>query len=774
MAKKRYQSRHERDACYQTEAKSQRGSTALSVRGSQVLMLVSLVCLGFLIYSNILENSFVFDDVGNIKNNGKIRLTSLSLEGITKASSSTRPVADLSFALNYFFHQDKVFGYHVVNIIIHISTGILLFFFATVTLRMPPVRSTMQGHRWIPFLAAFIWLVHPLDTQSVTYTIQRMNSMAAMFSMLSLLLYIRGRLSAEGLRKRETENLKLETPNSKLDFRNPQPATRSQYVWLAGSALSWVLALGCKQNAAVVPFIVLLYEWYFLQNLSKQWLKRNLKYFVGVMVLFGLIAFMYLGLHPWEKIVALNDYASNEFTLTERVLTQLRVVIYYLGLIFYPHPSRLNLDYDFTLSRSLFAPATTVICLLLILGLLGWACLMAKKERLVSFCIFWFFGNLAIESSVIPLALIYEHRTYLPSMLVILLSVTLAFRWVKPKALAIGGLCVLGIICSVWTYERNEVWRNDVTLWSDCVEKSPNNADAHNELGVALAANGNSKEAILHFSEALRLKPDFVAAHYHLGSAFKDQGNFDKAVYHYSQALRLKPDFVRAHNQLGNVFLLEGRLKEAILHYSEVLRMQPTNVKARVNLGVALERNGNVEEAIFQYSEALRLKPDFAEAHNNLGFLLLRQGDLKGAMRHFAEALRLKPEYAEAHYNMGLAFFSRGDINEAIEHFAETVRINPGHAGAHYSLGLILSGEGKLEEAKGHLLETLRIQPNAADAHLNLGLVLERQGKTDEAVRQYAEALRINPDLKKAREKLDILSKKSGGNEKLTTEPERP
>jgi len=598
--------------------------------------------------------------------------------------------------------------------------------------------------------------------------------MAAMFFMLSFLLYVKGRTRVKRAGKPEAQDLKLETRNSKLAPYNPQPITRNHYFWFAGSVLAWILALGCKQTAATLPFFIILYEWYFFQDLSRDWLKRHSKYFGGAIILFGLIAFMYLGLDPWEKMAKLNDYAGNEFTIKERALTQFRVVIYYLSLLLYPHPSRLNLDYDFTLSRSLVDPVSTLLSLLALMGIVGVAVCLAKKERLLSFCTLWFFGNLIIESSIIPLAIIYEHRVYLPSMLVITMVVTLAFRHIKPKAIVIAGLCVLVVVCALWTHGRNKVWRNDVTLWTDCVGKSPNNPDAHNELGVALARDGRGKEAIFHFSEALRLKPGFVAAHYHLGSAFKDQGKFNEAIYHYSEALRLKPDFVRVHNQLGNVFMGQGRLKEAISHYSEVLRVQPKNVKARVNLGVALERNGNLEKAIFHYSEALRLSPDLAEAHNNLGSVFLRQGNLKEAMSHFTEALRLKPDYAEAHYNMGLILFSQGDTNEAIQHFSGAVRIEPDHARAHYSLGVILTSEGKLEEAKSHLLETVRIQPNAAEAHLNLGIVLERLGKLDEAMSHYSEALRINPDLRKARKKLDALSQKSRGNEKVSIKSEGP
>ena len=372
-----------------------------------------------------------------------------------------------------------------------------------------------------------------------------------------------------------------------------------------------MLALGSKQNAATLPFFILLYEWYFFQDLSKEWLRRHLRYIVGIVIVFGLIAFMYLGMDPWARFAGLPDYAGKEFTIMERVLTQFRVMIYYLSLIVYPHPSRLNLDYDFALSRSLVEPVTTVICLFLILGLVGWAIYLAKRERLLSFCILWFFGNLAIESSIIPLAVIFEHRVYLPSMLVVTGVVALVFRYIRPKAVVVVGLSVVAGVFCLWTYERNKVWGDEVRLWSDCVEKSPQKARPHYCLGSALSRRGSREEAMQHFMEAVRFNPDSSGAHNNLGNALLDDGNVKEAIHHFSEALRIKPDFAEAHNNLGNALLKQGSVEEAVDHYTEALRIQPEYAKARYNLATAFLNQGRLKEAVDNYSEALRVEPDY-------------------------------------------------------------------------------------------------------------------------------------------------------------------
>ncbi|MBW2201511.1 MAG: hypothetical protein JRF71_11885, partial [Deltaproteobacteria bacterium] len=466
---------------------------------SIVLLFVAPVAL---IYSNILEAPFVLDDTVRIQDNPHIRMTDLSIKEIVKAgwnkeSASKRPIGNMSFALNYYFHQYNLKGYHVVNIIIHIFAGFFLFLFIKTTLSILSIESKCDHPTLIAFFSALIWLVHPVQTQSVTYIVQRLNSLAAMFYVLSFWLYVKGRLA----QKKNASN----SHPKKSSKGDPQPATWNHFLWFAGSVLAWILALGCKQNAATLPFFIVLYEWYFFQNLHKQWFKRHLKYFLGIFILFLFISLIYMGSDPWEKISSIGDYAKNEFTIKERALSQFRVVIYYLSLIVFPHPSRLNLDYDFPLSHSLIDPITTLLSLCIIVGLLGLAIYMAKKERVLSFCILWFLGNLVIESSVIPLAIIFEHRLYLPSMLVCLMVVIWIFRLLNQKWLGVALLCAVAMLFSFWTYERNSVWIDKVTLWKDCVQKSPNKARPHYNLGKALVARNRLSEAIDHYFMASRI-----------------------------------------------------------------------------------------------------------------------------------------------------------------------------------------------------------------------------------------------------------------------------
>jgi len=659
-----------------------------------ILTILVFFALGFLIYSNTFESPFVFDDELRILDNPAIRMDELSAQSLWNAafgkySARSRPVGNISFALNYYFHQYEPAGYHLVNIIVHVVNGILLWLFLKKTLSLKSVRSEKNHTEWIALSAALLWLVNPVQTQSVTYIVQRLNSMAAMFFLLSFIFYLNGRLTAQKKRR---------------------------WAWFLGAVLGWFLALGCKQNTAILPFFIFLYEWYFLRDIDADWLKRNLKYIFIILAVFIIVALIFLGSKPLDRIASIADYANKEFTLAERVMTQFRVVIYYLSLILFPHPSRLNLDYDFPLSVSMISPFTTLLSLFGIIGLIILAVFLAKKQRVISFCIFWFLGNLAIESSIIPIAIIFEHRVYLPSMLVWLVPVILIRQYIQAKWLIVGLSCVLLVLFSFWTVERNEVWRNETTLWADCIKKSPRKARPYSNLGVAQKNHNLVDEAYQNFLRALKLKPDYDDAHYNLGIILADQGKPEEAVRHYLKAIEIKPTYAKAHN----------------------------------NLGVAYLNLDNADQAAEHLLIALRLDPDFVESYNNLGLARFKQGNVNAAIENYNKALQLDSNMAEAHFNLGVALVGLGKNEQGIYHIQKALEIDPDHAGAHNNLGGHLLSQGKLDEALKHLTRALSINPDLAEAHNNAGIIQIQQGNLDAAIKHFQDAVRIKPDFRLA------------------------
>jgi len=596
-----------------------------------LIALLSICAICAVIYSDTLHGPFVFDDKANITKNPYIRLTGFDIkpmwDAAFKSNYRTRPVSNISFAMNYYFGRYDVLGYHLVNILIHFINGILVYFialtiFSRVTASHTGSRdeSTITKTYLMSIFSALLFVVHPLQVESVTYIVQRTTSMSTMFFLLALFLYIKGRLSL--IRSR-------------------------QLILFSGCVLSWLLALGSKQIAITLPFIVLLYEWYFFQDLSTVWLRKNVKFLLILAAMACLFAFIYQGGNPIERILA--GYERRDFTLWERVLTQPRVIIFYISLLLYPHPSRLNLDHHFATSHSLVDPVTTILSLLTLLGLLGLAWILARRNRLISFGSLWFFINLALESSVIGLEMIFEHRLYLPLVGPAVIVAYLVFQLPSNKQLwapIISG----AIICSLGaaTYQRNRVWKDEVTLWRDCVKKSPQKARTRAALGASLLRQNKIAEAIVQLSESLRIDPGIFDGHNNLGAALLKQGKYREAEVYCSKALQLIPENPQAHDNLGAALLMQGRIEEAKSHFSEALRISPESYMPHYNMGIVHARQGRNSEALLEFSEALRINPDFADAHYNLGAVLLRQDRIGEAISHFSEALRIKPGYVLA------------------------------------------------------------------------------------------------------------------------------
>ncbi len=601
---------------------------------------IAVLCLAA--YSNSLSGPFVFDDVPNIQDNRSLRWTDFSWSGVQGAvresPSPSRPVANLSFALNYYFGQHNVRGYHVVNIGIHLLTALLVYLLALAVLRRVPPREDRllrpSVSHWIALTAALIFASHPIQTQAVTYIVQRMTSLCAFFYLAALLLYIYGR-TAQAPRRRWT-------------------------LW-ASSVVCWLLALGSKQISVTLPVTILWFEWYFFQDSGVAGAKKNTKFgllALALLGLLGLLAWLYLGSEPLDRLLA--SYAHRDFTLGQRLMTQFRVVMFYLSLLAVPHPSRLNLIHQVVPSQSPIEPITTLLSMVGISGLLGLTLYLAHRHRIASFCLLWFFLHLVIESSVIGLEMVFEHRLYLPMVGFSLLLAWLLFAGTgAPSGWAVAVPAAICLLLAVGSYHRNQVWQDEITLWSDVVSKSPQHARAHNNLGAALGRVGRFDAALTQVQEALQIEPDYAEAHYNWGVALAGLGRPEEAVAHYQKALRLEPDHAKAHDGWGTALQLLGRFEESVAHYEHALRIEPDYADAHYNWGTALANLGRSEEAIAHYRDALRNKTNLAEAHYNWALAVQDLGRLAEAMTHYQEALRIRPDYAEAQYNLGVLLEDR-------------------------------------------------------------------------------------------------------------------
>jgi tetratricopeptide (TPR) repeat protein len=594
----------------------------------ETLLLAAAAALTVLLYSASLGGPFVFDDQPNIVENPHIRISGLSAvelyDAAFRSPIRSRPVAYASFALNYLSNGYNVVGYRFINILIHVLNGCLLYALTRLTFRAPALSAHRPMAAAVACAAALLWLVHPLHTQSVAYIVQRMTSLAATFYLLSLACYAGARLAENAVRRR---------------------------LFYAGCILSGLLAAATKEITATLPVFIFLYEWYFFQHLDGRWLRRRLFLLAGAAAAAGVFGLAYLGFaDPVQHILAAYEGAG--ISVGQRLMTQLRVVVFYISLLLWPAASRLNLDHHAAVSLSLVDPVTTLLSLLLLAAIVAAAVLMARREPLGSFAILWFLGNLVIESSVIRLELVFEHRTYLPSVFPVMAAVALGARFIRKKQAAIALLALATAACAYSTWERSKVWADDVALWGDCVQKSPLKARPHNNLGSALSNRGRFDEAAVHLARAVELNPEYADARYNLGYVRVRLGQLEAGIRELTEAVRLEPDNYMARNNLGVAFLIREDFPAAIEHFKEALRLKPGFTSAHNNLGVALKNQGELAAAVSSLREALRLNPAYAEAWNNLGVALREQGNRREAAESFRRALRIHPDYPAARRNL--------------------------------------------------------------------------------------------------------------------------
>jgi tetratricopeptide (TPR) repeat protein len=693
-----------------------------------VVPFLLLLTVAVALYWPTLNYPFLFDDAPNITENRHIRVTSLSWDSLytaaTKSFASQRPVANLTLALNYYFGGYEPFGYRLFNIVIHGLTACFIFTFARLTmilaLRKEPDRSKTTGTAPHPitllaFVTAMIWLVHPLQTQSVTYVVQRMNSMAVCFYMGALCIYIIGR---------------------------QRKSITAQTVWLIVAVLTWMVAMGSKQIAFTWPFVVALYEWYFFRGLSGKWIRKHLTYGIPAALCLGSLAFLFTSVGNILKV-----YEGRPFSLSERLLTESRVVMHYISEVFVPHPSRLNLDYDFALSTSFVSPATTLLSILAIVALLVVAGVIARQRPVLSFCVLWLFIHLMIESTVMPLEIAFEHRMYLPSIGVILAVIWTIYRNQKlrhPGMFAVAAAVI--VLFGWWTYERNQVWSTELTLWEDCARKSPKKARTRNNLGMAQARAKQYDDAIETLEIAITLDRNYPNSYTNLGTTYAKLDRHAEAIKQYRIALKLTPDNANTLANLADSLKKTDKPKASIAAFEKAIAKNPYHIDAHLGLGNLKSELGDYDGARALFEKALATSPGNPKLYNNIGIVHARQKKFDLAAEAFSKALVALPDSAETLCNLGNAHRDLGDPSRGLQFYAKALAADKRYVKAMVNSGRIQLAARKPAEAETWFRQTIAVQPGHVGAQRHLDQALEMQGKSGDVVARSLAALAENPN----------------------------
>ncbi|HTQ31772.1 MAG TPA: tetratricopeptide repeat protein [Opitutaceae bacterium] len=594
-------------------------------------------------YFNSFAAPFLFDDPSSIADNPTIRHLWPLWRALAPPHGgltvSGRPVLNLSLAINYAISGTQVWSYHALNLTIHLCAGLALFGIVRRTLeRMGKAGNTAAARRhafFVALAAVLWWSLHPLQTESVTYIVQRAESLMALFYLLTIYCFVRGARFPEVGNQRSDAG-----SNPTSGFQPP----RSGF-WLPASVLCCLLGMASKEVMVSAPVIVFFYDRTFVSGTFAAAWKRHRGLHLALAGTWILLAYLVLGTG--------NRGGTSGFNVgigwARYFATQLPAIAGYLRLTFWPHPLVFDYGTEWIQHAAEVIPGALAV-ITLAAGTL-WA---LRRRPALGFCGMFFFAILA-PTSLVPgmRQTMAEHRMYLALAPVLVVVVTMFFRCAGARSLLLFAAIAAG--CGWLTVQRNRDYRSAFALWSDTVKKRPENAWAQNELGSELLLAGRPAEGAPHLQKALQLAPGLAIANNNYANLLVQEGRPAEAVAYYERTLSITPDYADAHYNLAKVDLQLGRLPEAVGHFAAVARLKPDSAEAQDNLGNALAQSGRLDESIPCYEAALRLNPNLAEAQNNWGNVLLQEGRPREAIGHYEAALRLKPDYADARYNLELA-----------------------------------------------------------------------------------------------------------------------
>src|SRR6056297_4240499 len=587
-----------------------------------VTLFLILACV-FIVYSNSFNGDWILDDLRHILQRPEIHLEKLTFQNIAKtffnqkdgSEKLYRPVSCLTLGLNWFFGEDNPRGYHVVNLLIHLLTTVLLF---KIIKRLLYLLNYKGDILLVSGIAAFLWAVHPIQTEAVSYIVQRMSSLAAMFYLAGIYFYL----------------------NFKTDRHKK---------WLAASLTIFLLAVFSKENAVLFPLAIIMIE--FLLEDKGYWKKYILPGAMASIILILFFLFIFTG----SILGFLEGYNIRPFTLKQRVLTEPRIIWFYIYQLFMAPPDSFGLNNPFVLSNSLFQPLTTFFSIagIFVIVFLSayWLTGRHKLLKLTGFSFLFFFVHHLVESTILPLELYYEHRNYLPSVFIFIpVALVIAYLVEKYRTHMIQWLVVIAVVAAMiaaglTTYNRNFVWQSPITFWKDAIKKDPENSILYHNLAHAYTYGPiakNRQKAISFYKVALGKICDesIMYKHktlYNLAGLYLQKKVYGKAILHlnaYMRYLNLKGGRApaKAYRMLYICLLKNYNFEKALSIINKGVTLYPASIELAKLLGWTHLIMGNNQKGLKIYRQGLLLsRQNYSPIWRDYGVVLAHSGYNKRA-----------------------------------------------------------------------------------------------------------------------------------------------
>lgn len=570
------------------------------------ILLIPLLTL--LIYANTLVGAFQFDDITSILENGKIR----NIWDIKQwwTFNSSRPVGYFTFVLNYSIHQYHVFGYHLINMLIHAINGILLYQLLSHLIKLSTPKALSTNENNFPFIAivgALLFTAHPLCTEAVSYITQRLVSLATLFYLCSIIFYIKARTTNfTGNQNHLLSDSKQKASNkgNKICHCNKKQKMLFSFYFL----LFALLAFLTKEIAYTLPITLITIELLFFIDKKS----ISLKKIAGIIICLIIFAGFIMLFTNWQKyLVTIPPVEGNNFSISplQYFLTQFRVITTYIRLFFLPYGQ--HLDYHYPLSQHFFE-IKTVVSFLFLMVIVLFALLKVRKNKILAFGLFWFFITLLPQSSIFARPnLIFEHRAYLPIIGIIIAIVgflsQLKMNNEKFKIYLTLFFAIILIILSTLTYSRNEKWRTAYSLWRDCYIKSPEKPRVCNNMGQIMHQYKKFNAAIFYYNKALHHNPQYAEVFYNRSRVYSDMNEINKAFLDLDSAINLKPNYYSAYNNKAILCYQQKDTLQAIEIFSFVIQKNPNNADAFTNRAIIYAEKGEWEMAYHDIMQAAKI-----------------------------------------------------------------------------------------------------------------------------------------------------------------------
>jgi len=639
-------------------------SSTQKILKKYAIILIALV--GILAYANSFDNSFQFDDGFHILDGNKIKNIDNVLKWSHWKGVGNRPFSFFTLAIDYKLADKEPDGkptvttFHISNLLYHILAGFMAFLLTLEILSLAVFRKNkiiQENKILIALFTGLIFVAHPIQTQAVTYIIQRMAVLAGLFYMWSVLLYIRGR----------NAHMKAQADKKWVP-----------YAFYAGAFIAGIFGFLSKQNAITFPLAFILVEILFIRNNEEKIDRKFLGIFsaaVAVIIILGLVI---NGLPVEYERISRTDY----------LYTQFRVLVKYWQLLILPINQ--HLDYYFTVSTTLWGVKELVSLGVILLTLALGVWLFMKKWYVVSFAIFWFYLTLSLESSIIPIRdVIFEHRLYLAVFGFGFAISYLFFYFLAPKnaKYPVIALVLLTLVYAGASLKRNEVWDNPYSLWSDSVEKSPKRERAWYWLASYYSNEKDQENAMKCYNTSISCNPGFPLAYNGRANLKKETGDMEGALKDYEIAIKLDPKYVIAFYNRGIVYAALNKLDNAIADYNKSIELGNKSSAIYYNRGNAKRRNRDYNSAVEDYNTAIKMEPK-----NSLYFF--NRGLTKAALLKHDEAIvdidlaiNLDPRNHLFYNGKGVSLIALKKYTEAISNFDTTIKINPDFGQAYYNRG---------------------------------------------------------------------------------------